>query len=336
MTQLMKRTPTLLAAVAVALLAAACGGYTARLATITVMPDARLAANSSQQFTAEGRDSRGALFAITPVWSVVAKGGTIDDHGMFVAGSTPGTFPNTVTATDGAVVGSANVTVVAPQLAVTPQPAIHPLASITVTPAGPDTIPASSTRQFLAEGKDSAGTIVTFSPTWSVVAGGGSITNAGLFTAGTVPGIFANTIKASSGPIAGFTTLTVASSAASLSTMRELVHFAYNKSDLTDSSREALDDKVKVFQANPAMRILIVGNTDSRGTGAYNLALGTRRAEAVRDYLVGKGVATSRIQLETRGETQPIASGNSEGAMAQNRRDAFLILVDADDAKAPK
>jgi len=332
MTHLMKhRTSTLLATVAVvALLAAACAGYTPRLASITVMPDARVAANSSQQFTAEGRDTRGALFAITPVWSVVANGGTIDHHGLFVAGSTPGLFLNTVTATDGDVHGSANVTVVAPQ------PALHQLASITVTPAGPDTIPASSTRQFLAEGKDSAGYVVSFSPAWSVVAGGGSINNAGLFTAGTVPGIFTNTIKASSGTIAGFTTLTVASSAVSLATMRELVHFAYDKSALTDSSREELDEKVQVFQANPAMRILIVGNTDNRGTAAYNLALGTRRAEAVRDYLVAKGVGSSRIQLETRGETQPIASGNSVGAMAQNRRDAFLILVDADNVKAPK
>ena len=329
MTHLMKhRTSTLLATVAVvALLAAACAGYTPRLASITVMPDARIAANSSQQFTAEGRDTRGALFAITPVWSVVANGGTIDHHGLFVAGSTAGIFLNTVTATDGDIVGSANVTV-------TPRPAPHTLASITVTPAGPDTIPASSTRLFLAEGKDSAGYIVSFSPTWSVVAGGGSITHAGLFTAGTVPGIYPQTIRASSGIIAGFTTVTVASSAASLATMSELVHFAYDKSDLTDSSRAALDDKVKVFQANPAMRILIVGNTDNRGTGAYNLALGTRRAESVRDYLVAQGVASSRIQLETRGETQPMASGNSAGAMAQNRRDAFLILVDADAVKA--
>lgn len=330
MTRLMKRTPTLLATVAVVgLLAAACAGYTAKLATITVMPDARLAASSSQQFTAEGRDTRGALFDITPVWAVVAHGGTIDNHGLFVADSTPGTFLNTVTATDGNIVGSANVTV-------TPRPSavVYTLASITVSPAGPDTIPASSTRQFVAEGKDSAGSTVSFSPTWAVVAGGGTIDNAGLFTAGTVPGIYINTIKASSGAIAGFATITVASSAASLATMRELVHFAYDKSDLTDSSRAALGDKVKVFQANPAMRILIVGNTDNRGTGAYNLALGTRRAQAVKDYLVAQGVASSRIQIETRGETQPIASGNSAGAMAQNRRDAFLILVDTDPVKA--
>jgi outer membrane protein OmpA-like peptidoglycan-associated protein len=331
MTHFMKhRTSTLLATLAVVgLLSAACAGYTARLASITVKPDAHLVANSTQQFTAEGRDTRGALFAITPVWAVAANGGTIDSNGLFTAGSVAGTFLNTVTATSGDMVGSASVSVTAPPLS-------HRLASITVTPPGPDTIPASSTRQFLAEGKDSAGYVVSFSPTWAVVAGGGSIDNAGLFTAGTVPGVYINTILASSGAIAGFATVTVVSSAASPSTMRELVHFAYDKSDLTDSSRAALDGKVKVFQANPEMRILIVGHTDSRGTGAYNLALGTRRAEAVRDYLIAKGVASSRIQLETRGETQPIASGLSEGAMAQNRRAAFLILVDADNVKAPK
>ncbi|HYU89538.1 MAG TPA: OmpA family protein [Gemmatimonadales bacterium] len=325
MTHFMKnRTPTLFATIAVVgVLAAACAGYTAKLATITVRPDANLTANSNQQFVAEGRDERGSLFAITPAWSVVADGGTIDSYGMFTAGSTVGTFPNTVTATDGGVSGNASVTV-------TPLPSPL-LATITVSPAGPDTIPATTTRQFLADGRDAYGNrIAWLSPNWSVVAGGGTINGAGLFTAGTVPGIYTSTIKASSGNVAGYASVTVASSAASLATMRELVHFAYDKSELTAQSREALDDKVNVFRANPAMRILIVGHTDDRGTGAYNLALGTRRAEVVRDYLVAQGVASSRIELETRGETQPMASGNSEGAMAQNRRDAFLILVASD------
>ena len=318
------RTPTLFATIAVVgVLAAACAGYTAKLATISVRPDANLTANSSQQFVAEGRDERGSLFAITPAWSVVASGGTIDGYGLFTAGSTVGTFPNTVTATDGSVSGNASVTV-------TPLPSPL-LATITVSPAGPDSIPATTTRQFLADGRDAYGNrIAWLSPNWSVVAGGGTINGAGLFTAGTVPGIYTSTIKASSGNVAGYASVTVASSAASLATMRELVHFAYDQSDLTAESREALDGKVNVFRANPAMRILIVGHTDDRGTGAYNLALGTRRAEVVRDYLVAQGVASSRIELETRGETQPMASGNSEGAMAQNRRDAFLILLASD------
>ena len=325
MTHIMKnRTPHLVAAVAVlGLLGVACAGYTPKLATITVTPDANLTVNSSQQFVAEGRDTRGALFPITPAWSVVANGGTIDERGLFVAGSMPGTFLNTVTATDGPISGNASVTV-------NPWPS-PVLATITVSPAGSDTVPATTTRQFLAEGRDAYGNLIArFSPSWSVVADGGTINSAGLFTAGTVPGVYAGTVKASSGNVAGYASVTVASSAASLATMQELIHFAYDKSDLTEDSREALDSKVGVFSANPAMRIRIVGHTDNRGTGAYNLALGTRRAEAVRDYLVTRGVASSRIELETRGETQPIASGNSEGAMAQNRRDAFLILVASD------
>jgi outer membrane protein OmpA-like peptidoglycan-associated protein len=318
------RTAALFATVVVVgLLAAACAGYTPRLASITVRPDTNVRVNSRQQFVAQGRDTRGELFPIAPAWSVVASGGSIDNQGLFTAGSLPGTFPNTVMATDGAISGNATVTVTEP-----PLPA---LATITVSPAGSDTIPAMTTRQFLAEGRDPYGNLMSpVWPTWSVVAGGGTINNTGLFTAGTAPGIYTSTVQARSGSVAGYRTVTVASSAASLATMQELVHFAYDKSDLTDASREALDDKVGVFRSNPAMRILIVGHTDARGTGAYNLELGTRRAEAVRDYLVAQGVASSRIELETRGETQPIASGNSEGAMAQNRRDAFLILVAAD------
>ncbi len=323
MTYIMKnRTPTLFATVAVVggLLATACG-YQARLTSILVKPDTSVAVHGSQQFTAEGRDARGDLFAISPTWSVVANGGAINRAGLFTAGATAGTFPNTVKATVGNISGTASVIV-------TPRPTA--LATITLTPTGPNSLPATTTRQFLAQGKDSAGYDFAFSPTWSVVAGGGTISNTGLFTAGTMPGVYANTVKASWGNVAGYATVTVGSSAASIATMQELVHFAYDKSDLTDVSREALNSKVSVFKANPTMRILIVGHTDDRGTGAYNLALGTRRAEAVRDYLVAQGVATNRIELETRGETQPLAAGSSDEAMAQNRRGAFrIILVDA-------
>ena len=331
MTHIRKNRATLVATVAVVGLLAASCGYHARLASILVSPDTSVTARASQQFTAQGRDARGDPFAITPKWSVVANGGTINDAGLFTAGSTAGTFLNTVKATDGDISGSASVKV-------TPPPPV--LATITITPAGPDSLQAMTTRQFLAQGKDSAGNNFWFSPAWSIVGGGGTITPAGLFTAGTVPGVYTNTIKASSGGVAGYTTVTVTSSAAvseaSSTTMQELVHFAYDKSDLTADSRAALDAKVKVFQSNPAMRILIVGHTDDRGTGAYNLALGSRRAAAVRDYLVAQGVAPNRIDLETRGETQPLASGNSEAAMAQNRRGAFRILTATEVVVAPK
>jgi outer membrane protein OmpA-like peptidoglycan-associated protein len=321
MTFIMKPRYTTIAAVAaVGLVAAACGTYMPRLASITVRPDTTLSAGSSHQFIAEGRDTRGAVFTIVPTWSVEAMGGTVSKTGMFTAGSVPGTFTRTVRASEDGISGEASVTVTTPSA--------PGLSTITVTPSGSDTIPATATRWFMATGTDARGyTVAPFTPTWSVVAGGGAINSAGLFTAGTVPGTYRNTIRASSGAAVGYATVTVASTATSLETMQETVRFAYDKSDLTADTRAALDSKVLVFRTNPAMRILIVGHTDARGTGEYNLALGTRRAEAVRDYLVAQGVASNRIILQTRGETQPVAWGGSESGMAQNRRGTFIVLV---------
>jgi peptidoglycan-associated lipoprotein len=120
------------------------------------------------------------------------------------------------------------------------------------------------------------------------------------------------------------------SSAAALATMQELIHFAYDKSDLTADSKATLDAKVPVFQANPQMRIIIVGNTDMRGTDRYNLGLGFRRASAAKDYLVSKGIDAVRIEVTSEGERKPIANGTSKSDMAQNRRDEFRLLVASD------
>lgn len=314
--------------VAVGLLAAACGGYTPRLASIVVTPDANVSVNSSHQFTAVGRDVKGKLFEFTPAWAVIAEGGTISGTGLFTAGNVAGRYPYTVRATSDGITGLA--TVVVTPAPVPPLKRAPGLASITVTPVEPDSLPVGTTLQYVAVARDSSGTVVTVPLTWSVVAGGGTITSDGLFTAGTVTGAFPNTIRARNGTIEGFTSVTVASSAASLATMREMVHFAYDKSDLSPEARTALDAKVTVFRTNPAMRIVIVGHTDARGTAAYNLALGTRRAEAVKTYLVAAGVAAGRIEIDTRGEGEPTASGSSDRAMAQNRRDAFVILLASD------
>ncbi|HWH02804.1 MAG TPA: OmpA family protein [Gemmatimonadales bacterium] len=318
----------LLGTIAALGLVAGCAGYTAKLATITIAPDARVSANGTHQFTADGRDERGAPFLFTPVWSA-SSGGTIDSSGLYTAGTAPGT--NTVTATDGDVSGSASVVVTGP-----PAPV---LARITLTPMGPDTVAAGSSMRFLAAGADSAGYAFLFSPTWSLVAGGGTLDSTGLFTADTLLGTYANTIKAEYAGIAAYATVTVVPSAASRmiadsatanGTMREVVLFGFDQSALSDATRAALDAKVKVFQAHPDMRILIVGHTDRRGTGAYNLALGTRRAQAVRDYLVAQGIASNRIDIKTRGEKDQIGSGDSEPTMALNRRDAFWILAVSD------
>jgi peptidoglycan-associated lipoprotein len=128
----------------------------------------------------------------------------------------------------------------------------------------------------------------------------------------------------------------VASSALALATMREMIHFATDSALLTDAARLTLDSKIAVFNTNPAMRIVIVGNTDERATDAYNMALGGRRAEAAKAYLVGKGIDPIRIEIATRGESQPIASGTSTDAQALNRRAEFRLLVASDYLLPPK
>ena len=168
------------------------------LASITITPSATtLATSGTQQFTAGGWDANGNTVAITPTWSVVASGGTIGSTGLFTAGTVAGTFTNTVAATVGSVSGRASVTVTA-----------GGVATITLTPTT-QTLAVGATQQFAAVVKDAVGNVLTALPTWSVAAGGGSITGTGLFTAGPVAGTFANTVRASIGSVSASATVVV-------------------------------------------------------------------------------------------------------------------------------
>ncbi len=176
------------------------------LASITVTPTpVTLAPGVTQQYTAEGIDIYGNAVAISPNWSVAAGGGSIDNAGLFTAGTVAGTYASTVTASVGSVAGTASVTVTAAAL-----------SSMTVTP-NPKGLAINGTQQFAAVGRDAYGNTVSITPTWSVVASGGAINSSGLFTAGTVAGTFANTVKACStalcagGSVSGFATVTVSS-----------------------------------------------------------------------------------------------------------------------------
>jgi peptidoglycan-associated lipoprotein len=118
-------------------------------------------------------------------------------------------------------------------------------------------------------------------------------------------------------------------SAATLATMQARIHFAFDKSILTDSATHILDDKVQVFRDNPAMTIAIMGYTDVKGTDAYNMALGERRAQSAKDYIVGKGIDASRVIIESKGERQQI----DNSADAPNRRAVFQLLITPDVVK---
>ncbi len=74
-------------------------------------------------------------------------------------------------------------------------------------------------------------------------------------------------------------------------------------------------------------KVMVEGHADSRGTNEYNLALGERRADAVRDYLVSLGVPTDRITIVSKGEEQPVCTEETEACWKQNRRGHFIITA---------
>ena len=103
------------------------------------------------------------------------------------------------------------------------------------------------------------------------------------------------------------------------------VFFAFDKSDLTVDSRDALANNAKLLKAASGVKIVVEGHCDERGTNEYNLGLGERRANAVKNYLVSLGISTSRIKTISYGEEKPFAMGHNEAAWNQNRRAHFSL-----------
>ena len=97
------------------------------------------------------------------------------------------------------------------------------------------------------------------------------------------------------------------------------VFFELAKNTLSDEAQATLDKQAAFASRYPNDRFQIAGNADDRGTEEYNLALGNRRANAARDYLVAKGVSTDRITTISYGKDRPTALGDNEQAWAQNR-----------------
>ncbi|MBN8906157.1 MAG: peptidoglycan-associated lipoprotein Pal [Rhodospirillales bacterium] len=97
------------------------------------------------------------------------------------------------------------------------------------------------------------------------------------------------------------------------------VFFAFDSSQLSGEARSTLDRQSGWLGRYPQVSVQVAGNTDDRGTEEYNLALGQRRANAARDYLVARGVNSSRISTISYGKDRPTALGDNEEAWAQNR-----------------
>jgi peptidoglycan-associated lipoprotein len=104
------------------------------------------------------------------------------------------------------------------------------------------------------------------------------------------------------------------------------IHFEYDKSNLTAEAKKDLEGNAAWIKANGKSTVQIEGHCDERGTIEYNLALGERRAQAVKSYLVGLGVPADRMSVISYGEEKPLVSGSGDEAWSKNRRANFLPI----------
>ena len=106
----------------------------------------------------------------------------------------------------------------------------------------------------------------------------------------------------------------------------ENIYFAFDKSDLRPKARATLKKKAAFLRGDFSFRVLIAGNCDERGTEAYNLALGERRAHSAKKYLMALGISGDRISTVSYGEERPADPAHTPAAWELNRRDTFTLL----------
>ena len=100
--------------------------------------------------------------------------------------------------------------------------------------------------------------------------------------------------------------------------------FDFDKSDIRDDARANLTKSAEFLRANPNVNVTIEGHCDERGSVAYNLGLGDRRANAVKDFLVSSGIAADRIKTISYGKERPFCTEHDEACWQQNRRGHFI------------
>ncbi|MFW6148134.1 MAG: peptidoglycan-associated lipoprotein Pal [Thermodesulfobacteriota bacterium] len=106
----------------------------------------------------------------------------------------------------------------------------------------------------------------------------------------------------------------------------ESIFFDFDRSFIKPEYRPILEKKAKFLKEFPEYSLRIEGNCDERGTNEYNLALGDRRADSAKNYLISQGLSADRIATISYGEERPLALGHNEEAWAQNRRDDFVLI----------
>jgi peptidoglycan-associated lipoprotein len=117
--------------------------------------------------------------------------------------------------------------------------------------------------------------------------------------------------------------------------LTEIIYFDYDSDEIGATAEEKLNAKAAVLRANPTVRLRFEGHCDQRGSTEYNLALGQRRAESVRAYLVNLGIDGSRLSTISYGKEKPLVEGDDESAFQKNRRAEFDVIGGTVDTVPP-
>jgi hypothetical protein len=271
---------------------AACGGSDnstgPKTAASIVLSSAggSVAAGGTKQFSAVVKDAGGNTLSLTPTWSIVHGGGTVNSSGLFTAGDSAATFTNTVKVAVGSVSATSSVTVTAGALA-----AIH------VTPASVS-IAAGATQQYVAAAVDAHGNAVAIPDrVWSVAAGGGTIDTSGLFTAGAA-GTYANTVTATSGSMSGTASVTVTSVGGPVASIEITLNPGAVGVDGTKQytvvAKDADGNVVPIVPA-PVWSVVAGGGTIDPGTGLFTA--GTVAGDFVNTIHVVSGTFSASVSI---------------------------------------
>ena len=107
----------------------------------------------------------------------------------------------------------------------------------------------------------------------------------------------------------------------------ETVYFPFNSSDLRENAQQSLGTNAEFLKKFKSLKVQVEGHCDERGSVQYNLALGEKRAQSIKDYLVASGVESNRITTITFGKERPLSLNHDEVAWSKNRRGNFVIIA---------
>ncbi len=254
-------------------------------------------------------------------------GGVNIDHSPFGFDIRIGWHPGVTPARERVRVIKETTTVTQPVAAPPPPPPPANRTPTVTVGCNPCSVEPGATSNLTATGTDPDGDPLTFQ--WTAPQGTFNNPSAGntVWTAPNQPGNVSVTVTAQDGR-GGTSTGSVTLQVVRRETIVfEDVHFDFDRYNLRPEALKILDEAIPKLQSNPDLNVTVEGHCDSTGTVEYNLALGERRANAVRDYLVNRGIAAGRLRTVSYGEERPIADNATDAGRAMNRRAHLAVII---------